>query len=103
MKRFAQGLGPVLFTVVVMLPSVTPPALADSYSVVNLGNDNGHGIYGIDAVGDVVVWGTSGCGITSPTCYVTYTNGVATSSSAIAPVLAYDNGAACGSTPEGFA
>ena len=91
MKRLAQGLGGVLFTVVVMLSSVTRPVLADSYSVVNLGNDNGHSIYGIDTAGDVVVWGTSGCGVTSPTCYVTYINGVATSDSATAPVLAYDN------------
>jgi hypothetical protein len=102
MKRLAQGLGGVLFTVVVMLSSVTRSVLADSYSVVNLGNDNGHSIYGIDTAGDVVVWGTSGCGVTSPTCYVTYINGVATSDSATAPVLAYDNGTACGSTPEGF-
>ena len=102
MRRFAPGLGSVLFTVIVVLSSVTRPVLADSYSVVNLGNDNGHSIYGIDTAGDVVVWGTSGCGIASPTCYVTYSNGVATSNSAIAPVLAYDNGTACGSTPEGF-
>ena len=102
MKRFAQGLGSVLFTVVVMLFGVTRPVLADSYSIVDLGDSNGHGIYGIDSAGDVVVWGTTGCGATASYCYTTYVNGVATNDGSIAPILAYDNGTPCGSTPEGF-
>lgn len=102
MKRFAQGLGSILFVAVVMLFAVTRPALADSYSIVDLGNANGHGIYGIDTSGDVVVWGTSGCGLGVFSCYVTYVNGVATNDGAIAPVLDYDNGTSCGSTPAGF-
>jgi hypothetical protein len=102
MKRFAQGLGGVLFTGVVMLFGVTHPVLADSYSIVDLGDANGHGIYGIDTAGDVVVWGTNGCGPAVSHCYVTYVNGVATNDGAIAPILAYDNGTSCGSTPAGF-
>ena len=59
--------------------SSTQPALADSYTIFDLGSDNGHGIYGIDTAGDVVVWGGTGCGVSASTCYTTYTNGVATS------------------------
>jgi hypothetical protein len=76
--------------------------LADSYTVFDLGNDNGHGIYGIDTVGDVVVWGGNGCGMSASTCYATYTNGIATSDSSSAPDLVYDDGTSCGSTPAGF-
>lgn len=102
MKVLAQWLGSAAVAVVVMLSSVTRPALADSYSIVDLGNANGRGIYGIDTAGDVVVWGTSGCGPSAFNCYVTYVNGVATNDGSIAPSLAYDNGTSCGSTPVGF-
>jgi len=78
------------------------PALADSYTIFDLGNDNGHGIYGIDTAGDVVIWGGNGCGMSASTCYVTYTNGIATSDSSTAPDLVYDDGTSCGSTPAGF-
>lgn len=102
MKRFAQGLCSLLFTVAVMLFGVTRPVLADSYSIVDLGNANGHGIYGIDTAGDVVVWGTTGCGPAAFYCYTTYADGVATNDGSIVPTLAYDNGTSCGSTPGGF-
>ena len=102
MKRFAQWLSSAVVAVVVMSSCVTRPALADSYTIVDLGNANGHGIYGIDTSGDVVVWGTTGCGISAFSCYVTYSNGVATSNGSVAPTLAYDNGTACGSAPAGF-
>jgi hypothetical protein len=102
MKLLAQWLGSATVAVVVMLSSVTRPALADSYSIVDLGDANGHGIYGIDTAGDVVIWGTSGCGPSAFYCYVTYVNGAATSDGSIAPILAYDNGTPCGSTPAGF-
>jgi hypothetical protein len=102
MKRFAQWLGSTIVTVAVMLSCLTRPVFADSYSIVDLGNANGHGIYGIDTAGDVVVWGTSGCGISASSCYVTYSDGVATNDGSVAPILAYDNGTPCGSTPEGF-
>jgi hypothetical protein len=102
MKRFAQWLSSAVVAVVVMSSCLTRPVLADSYTIVDLGNANGHGIYGIDTAGDVVVWGTSGCGISASYCYVTYSNGVATNDGLVAPTLAYDNGTACGSAPAGF-
>ena len=102
MKRFAQWFSSAVVAVVVMSSCLTRPVLADSYTIVDLGNANGHGIYGIDTAGDVVVWGTSGCGMSASYCYVTYSNGVATNDGSIAPTLAYDNGAACGSAPAGF-
>src|SRR5437588_517357 len=42
------------------------------------------------------------CGMSASTCYVTYTNGIATSDSSTAPDLVYDDGTSCGSTPAGF-
>jgi hypothetical protein len=102
MKRFAQWFGSAAIAVVVMSSCVTRPAHADSYAIVDLGDANGHGIYGIDATGDVVVWGTSGCGPSASYCYVTYTDGVATNDGSVAPTLAYDNGSSCGSAPAGF-
>ena len=102
MKISAQWLSSAIVTVVIILFSSTRPALADTYTIFDLGDDNGHGIYGIDTAGDVVIWGSSGCGISSPICYVTYVDGVATDDSSTAPVLAYDDGTSCGSTPAGF-
>ena len=102
MKRFAQWLSSVVVAVVVMSSCLTRPVLADSYTIVNLGDANGHGIYGIDTAGDVVVWGTSGCGLSASYCYVTYSDGVATNDGSVAPTLTYDNGTSCGSAPAGF-
>jgi hypothetical protein len=101
MKRFAQWLCSAVVAVVFMSSCLTRPVLADSYTIVDLGNANGHGIYGIDTAGDVVVWGTSGCGASGSYCYVTYSNGVAINDGLVAPTLAYDNGTAC-SAPAGF-
>jgi hypothetical protein len=101
MKTFAQWFGSAVVAVL-LLASAARPALADTYTVVNLGDADNHGIYGIDDAGDVVVWGTNGCGATASYCYVTYVNGVATSDSSIAPILAYDNGSACTSPIAGF-
>jgi hypothetical protein len=93
--------GAVVLVVAILLGSARP-ALADSYTIFDLGNDNGHGIYGIDTAGSVVVWGGNGCGVSASTCYVTYTDGIATSDSSTAPDLVYDDGTSCGSTPAGF-
>ncbi len=101
MRLVAQWLGSAIVAVVVILFGANRPAFADSYSVYDLGSDNSHGIYGIDAAGEVVIWSTSGCG-SSPYCYVTYTNGVAANDGGTPPILDYDNGTLCGSTPEGF-
>jgi hypothetical protein len=91
----------VVVAMAILLGSARP-ALADSYSILDLGNDNGRRIYGIDTAGDVVVWNGNGCDTPVSTCYVTYTNGIATSQSATAPDLVYDDGTSCGSTPAGF-
>jgi len=102
MRISGQWLSGAMVVVVTILLGSTQLAWADSYTIFDLGNDNGHGIYGIDTVGDVVVWGGNGCGMSASTCYVTYTNGIATSDSSTAPDLVYDDGTSCGSTPAGF-
>jgi hypothetical protein len=78
------------------------PAAADSYTIFDLGNDNGRAIYGIDTAGAVVVSQSFGCGLGSFTCYVTYVDGVAGTPSSSVPDLVYDDGTPCSSTPVGF-
>lgn len=69
---------------------VTPtPALADTYTIFNLGNDNGYSIYGIDTSGTVVIQTPPG----GP--YQTYVDGALVSSSTTIPNLNYDNGTPC--------
>jgi hypothetical protein len=102
MRISAQWLSSSIVAIVIILLCSARPAGADSYSIFNLGNANGQGIYGIDTVGDVVVWSMSGCGVSATYCYSTYVNGVATSDGSVAPVLLYDNGTSCGSTPAGM-
>jgi hypothetical protein len=102
MKMSGQWLSGVSVVVMAILLGSARPALADSYTIFDLGNDNGRGIYGIDTAGDVVVWGGNGCGTSASTCYVTYTNGIATSDTSTAPDLVYDDGTSCGSTAAGF-
>jgi hypothetical protein len=77
-------------------------AHADTYTILDLGDDNGRGIYGIDASGAVVVFQDNSCGSASFTCYTTYVNGVAGTPSSSAPDLVYDDGTPCSATPEGF-
>ncbi len=77
------------------------PALADSYTIVDLGDDKG-GIYGIDTAGDVVTYSGSGCGVSTPICYITYVDGVASSEASSAPDLVYDDGTPCSSNPAGL-
>lgn len=102
MRISGQRLSGAALVVMAILLGSARPALADSYAVFDLGNDNGRGIYGIDTAGDVAVWGGNGCGMSASTCYVTYTNGIATSDSSTAPDLVYDDGTSCGSAPAGF-
>jgi PEP-CTERM motif len=102
MRISGRWLSAAAVVVMAILLGSTQPASADNYTIFNLGNDNGHGIYGIDTAGDVVVWGGNGCGMSASTCYVTYTDGIATSNSSTAPDLVYDDGTSCGSTPAGF-
>jgi len=102
MRISAHWLSGAIVILVAVFAAAPRPAFADSYTIYDLGDDNAHGIYGIDTSGDVVIWGSTGCGVASPTCYVTYVNGVATSDSSTAPALAYDDGTSCGSSPTGF-
>ena len=102
MRISGQWLSGAVLVVMAIFLGLAQPALADSYTIFDLGNDNGRGIYGIDTAGDVVVWGGNGCGVSASTCYVTYTNGIATSDSSTAPDLVYDDGTSCGSAPAGF-
>jgi hypothetical protein len=102
MRISGQWLSGAIVVVMAILLGSARPALADSYTIFDLGSDNGHRIYGIDTAGDVVVWNGNGCDTPVSTCYVTYTDGIATSESATAPDLVYDNGTSCGSTPAGF-
>jgi hypothetical protein len=102
MKCLAQWLGSAMAVVALMLFLSPQPVFADSYTILDLGNDNGHGIYGMDNEGQVVVWGGRGCGFFAFTCYTTYQNGVEISNSSKAPDLVYDNGGSCDSTPVGY-
>jgi hypothetical protein len=102
MKSFASRLGSVIVVCTAILLCPIRPALADSYTVYDLGSDNARGIYGIDMAGDVVTWGTTGCAPSSSYCYTTYAAGVGTSDGGTAPILDYDDGTACGSTLAGF-
>ena len=102
MKLPAQWLSGAIVVLTVFFFSATRPAFADSYTIYDLGDDNARGIYGIDGAGDVVIWEINGCGLSSSYCYVTYVDGVASNDGGTPPILAYDDGTACGSTPAGF-
>jgi hypothetical protein len=68
---------------------------ADTYKIVNLGDDNGRPIVGIDTLGQVVILNE----FTSD--YLTYANGVLVNTTNTLPSLTYDDGAPC-SVPAGF-
>jgi hypothetical protein len=102
MNISTRWLGTAVVAILLVLLGSGRAARADSYSIFNLGDANGQGIYGIDTAGDVVVWGMSGCGVSATYCYSTYVDGVATNDGSVAPLLLYDNGTACGSTPAGM-
>ncbi|NYF88149.1 PEP-CTERM sorting domain-containing protein [Tunturiibacter empetritectus] len=103
MKRPAHSLRASAALLVAATVFVCPkPAAADTYTIYDLGNANGRGIYGIDTAGDVVVSQTYGCGLASFTCYVTYVDGVAGTPSSSLPDMVYDDGTPCSSTPSGF-
>ena len=62
---------------------------ADTYKIVDLGDDNGRSIVGIDTLGQVVIFN----GFTSD--YLTYANGVLVNTTSTLPSLTYDDGAPC--------
>jgi hypothetical protein len=100
MKLFARCLSASIALVAMVLLSSPRLAHADTYEIFDLGDDNGRSIYGIDTAGDLVVSG-NGCGPFASSCYVTYVNGIASSSST-PPDLVYDDGTPCSSSPAGF-
>jgi PEP-CTERM motif len=69
---------------------------ADTYKLVDLGDDNGRSIVGIDTSGQVVIAN----GILFD--YQTYSNGVLVNTTSTLPSLTYDDGTPC-SVPSGFA
>ena len=69
---------------------------ADTYQLLDLGNDNGRSIVGIDTSGQVVIAN----GILFE--YQTYSNGVVVNTTSTLPSLTYDDGTPC-SVPSGFA
>jgi len=101
MKLMAQCLSSAAAVIAIALVSAPRPALADNYTVYNLGDANARGIYGMDTAGDVVIFQES-CGVFGPSCYLTYTNGLVTGDSSTAPDMVYDDGTPCSSTPAGF-
>jgi hypothetical protein len=68
---------------------------ADTYKIVDLGDDNNRTINGIDNLGAVVIFN----GTLSE--YQTYSNGVLVSTTSTLPNLTYDDGTPC-SVPSGF-
>jgi hypothetical protein len=68
---------------------------ADTYKIVDLGDDNARNIVGIDNLGEVVIFNE----ILSE--YLTYSNGVLVNTTSTLPSLTYDNGTPC-SQPSGF-
>jgi hypothetical protein len=68
---------------------------ADTYTIYDLGDDNGRPIVGIDNLGEVVIHNE----ILSD--YLTYSNGVLVNTTSTLPSLTYDNGTPC-SVPSGF-
>ena len=84
-----------------ILPLAATPFLvparvqADTYKIIDLGNDNGRPIAGIDTLGEVVIFN----GFSMD--YLTYANGVLVNTTSTLPNLTYDNGTPC-SVPPGF-
>ena len=74
--------------------SVAAAAKADTFQLIALSSDQGHGTpVGIDDFGHVVLFDQL-CTLQAG-CYETFTNGVLTSTSTSAPIFSYDNGGPC--------
>jgi hypothetical protein len=84
---------------IALLSSAT--AHADTYTVYNLGNDNGRSLYGISTTGAVVIDEQYNCANTATNCYDTWVNGEVVSVTTAPPSLDYDDGSPCDSLPPG--
>jgi hypothetical protein len=91
---------PLLFAAILPLaatPFLVPARVhADTYKIVDLGDDNNRTIVGIDTLGQVVIFN----GFTLN--YLTYSNGLLVNTTSTLPSLTYDDGTLC-SVPSGFA
>lgn len=101
MKISAQWIRGAIAALIVTPFSALKPALADTYTIYNLGSDQGYNMVGLTASGAAVIY-NGFCVFTSASCYTTYVNGVPVNQSMTAPTLLYDDGGACTSLPTGF-
>ena len=96
MKIFKRPLLAAILPLTATLFLVPAQLHADIYKLVDLGDDNGRSIVGIDTSGQVVIAN----GILFE--YQTYSNGVLVNTTSTLPSLTYDDGTPC-SVPSGFA
>jgi hypothetical protein len=96
MKIFKRPLLAAILPLTATLFLVPAQLHADIYKLVDLGDDNGRSIVGIDTSGQVVIAN----GILFE--YQTYSNGVLVNTTSTLPSLTYDDGTLC-SVPSGFA
>jgi hypothetical protein len=101
MKISAQWLRIAIAALVATSFSALKPALADTYTIYNLGSDRGYNMVGLTASGAAVIYNDS-CVFTSASCFTTYVDGLPVNQSMTAPTLVYDDGGACTSFPAGF-
>jgi PEP-CTERM motif len=85
----------VILALVATLFFVPARLHADTYKIIDLGNDEGRNIIDIDSFGDVIIFDTH----TSE--YLTVDNGVVVNTTSTLPNLIYDNGTPC-AEPAGF-
>ncbi len=103
MKISAKWIHGVIVVLAITLFSSLEPALADTYTIYNLGYDQNASLIGITATGTVVIYNNGLCttGDTSHCYTIDNVNGLS-SFSATAPNFVYDNGGTCSSLPTGF-
>jgi len=95
MKLFNRAFTAAMVAVAALLLASPTTSYADTYQVFNLGNDNGHNLYGIDVSGAVVTIGPNFGDPINAQLYSTWVNGVVVSTSFAPPSLNYDNGTPC--------
>lgn len=101
MKISAQWTRFAIAALVATSFSALRPARADTYTIYDLGDDDGFYMVGLTASGAAVIY-SSYCMFTSVSCYTTYVNGVPVDQSMTAPNLVYDDGGTCTSLPAGI-
>lgn len=86
-----------MIAIAVVLFAIPISASADTYQILNLGNDAARFFYGMDDSGTVALETLPNpvCGFGTDHCYQTFVGGLSTGFSSTAPALAYDNGTPC--------